>query len=137
MPKCGERIPCLLLFGGGILEALSGNPPQEFPDRDFALTVLFQGGAGEPGFQIYVVPIKGTRITPEQFNRDEPSGVKQEPHETVIDGVPATTFFGFDGRLGKTSEVWFIHNHFLFEVTTYKELDSWLNQILATWRFTK
>jgi hypothetical protein len=27
MPKCGERIPCLLLFGGGILEALSGISP--------------------------------------------------------------------------------------------------------------
>src|SRR5215831_14291232 len=27
MPKCGERIPCLLPFGGGILEALSGISP--------------------------------------------------------------------------------------------------------------
>jgi hypothetical protein len=63
---------------------------------------------------------------------DEPSGVKQEPHE-----VPATTFFGFDARLGKTSEVWFIKDHFLYEISTYKELEPWLNQILATWRFTK
>jgi hypothetical protein len=44
---------------------------------------------------------------------------------------------GFDAGVGQTREIWFIHNHFLFEVMTYKELDSWLNQILATWRFTK
>jgi hypothetical protein len=111
------------------------NSPQEFPDRDRAFTVLFQGAAGEPGFQIYVAPIKGTQITPERFSADEPSGVKQEPDDTVIDGVPAITFFGFDARLGKTREVWFIHNLLLFEVTTYKELDSWLSDIMKTWRF--
>jgi len=64
---------------------------------------------------------------------DEPSGVKQESHDTVINGVPATTFFGFDARMGKTSEVWFIKDHFLYEISTYKELEPWLNQ----WRFTK
>jgi hypothetical protein len=34
-----------------------------------------------------------------------------------------------------TGEVWFIHNHFLFEVTMYKELDSWLSDIMKSWRF--
>ena len=71
------------------------------------------------------------------FNMDEPSGVKQESQDTVIDGVPATTFFGFDARMGKTSEVWYIKDHFLYEISTYKELEPWLDQILATWRFTK
>jgi hypothetical protein len=69
------------------------------------------------------------------FNRDEPSGVKQELHDTVMDGVPAITFFGFDAGVGQTREIWFIHNHFLFEVTTYKELDSDLSEIMKTWRF--
>jgi hypothetical protein len=29
-------------------------------------------------------------------------------------------------------EVWFIHDHFLFEVTTYKELSGWLTDIMQT-----
>jgi hypothetical protein len=111
--------------------------PQEFHDRGYALTVLFQGAAGDPGFQISVAPINGTTITSERFNRDEPSGVKLEPHDTVIDGAAGIAFFGFDAGVGQTREVWFIHNHFLFEVMTYKELEPWLNQILATWRFTE
>ena len=110
-------------------------PPQEFHDRGYALTVLFQGAAGEPGFEIAVAPINGTTITPERFNRDAPSGVKLEPHDTVIDGAPGIAFFGFDARLGQTREIWFIHNHFLYEVTTYKELDSDLSEIMKTWRF--
>jgi hypothetical protein len=42
-----------------------------------------------------------------------------------------------DAAMGQTYEVWFIHDHFLFEVSTYKELEPGLNQILATWRFAK
>jgi hypothetical protein len=30
----------------------------------------------------------------------------------------------------------FIHGGFLYEVTTYKQLDSWLATILQTWQFT-
>jgi len=27
--------------------------------------------------------------------------------------------------------VWFIRDHFLYEITTYKELEPWLEQILS------
>jgi hypothetical protein len=111
------------------------SPPQEFLDPGGKFTVLFQGAVGEPGFQIAVAPIEGTTITPERFNMDEPSGVKLEQRDTVIDGVPAITFFGFDAGVGRTREIWFIHNHFLYEVLTYKELDSELSEIMKTWRF--
>ena len=32
-------------------------------------------------------------------------------------------------------EVWFIHGGYLYEVTTYKELDTWLGSIMQTWKF--
>lgn len=110
--------------------------PQEFEDRGPELTVVFQSAEGEPGFQIYVAPIDGAKITPERFTRDAPSGVIQEPRDIFIDGVQAVKFFGFDAKIGKTSERWFIKNHFLYEVSTYKELDAWLGEILNTWRFS-
>jgi hypothetical protein len=31
-----------------------------------------------------------------------------------------------------TREVWFIYNAFLYEVTTYNELDAWLQAILQS-----
>ena len=37
--------------------------------------------------------------------------------------------------MGDAREVWFIKNGFLYEVTTYKELDAWLASIMQTWKF--
>jgi hypothetical protein len=45
-------------------------------------------------------------------------------------------FFGSNSVMGDTREIWFIHGSFLYEVTTYKELDSWLAPIMQTWQFT-
>jgi hypothetical protein len=69
--------------------------------------------------------------------RDEASGVRNESTDATVDAVKALAFHGFDAAMGQTYEVWFIHGGFLYEVSTYKELEPWLNQILATWRFIK
>jgi hypothetical protein len=58
------------------------------------------------------------------------------PTPVTIDGVPATMFFGSNSIMGDTREIWFIHGGFLYEVTTYKQLDSWLTPIMQTWQFT-
>src|SRR6516162_7401315 len=47
----------------------------------------------------------------------------------------ALAFHGFDAVMGQTYEVWFIKGDFLYEVSTYKELEPGLNEIMSTWRF--
>jgi hypothetical protein len=44
-------------------------------------------------------------------------------------------FFSQNPVMGETREVWFIKDGYLYEVTTYRELDSWLSQIMATWQW--
>ena len=44
-------------------------------------------------------------------------------------------FFGNNSIMGDTREIWLIHGGFLYEVTTYKQLDSWLGPIMQTWTF--
>jgi hypothetical protein len=44
-------------------------------------------------------------------------------------------FYGNNAIKRDTREVWFIHGGLLYEVTTYKQLDSWLAQIMQTWQF--
>jgi len=46
---------------------------------------------------------------------------------------------GEDSRNRKSinSEIWLIYNDFIYEITTYKELDTMLSQIMQTWRFAK
>jgi hypothetical protein len=108
--------------------------PRESHDRGYGMTVAFQNSAGEQGFEIYVTPINGTKITDERFLMDEPSGVRKDQTETSVDGAQALAFHGFDAAMGQTYEVWFIHGPFLYEVSTYKELEPGLIEILSTWR---
>ena len=54
--------------------------------------------------------------------------------KTTVDGVQAVRFHGQDAQIGDTYEVWFIKDGFLYEVTTYKQLEPWLDQILSIGR---
>jgi hypothetical protein len=103
--------------------------PSDLPLRTYdevggGFTAAFQDPSTHVGFEVYVTPYSGTQITDAQFQLDEPSGVIQDRTDTTVDGVQATTFFGHNDAIGDTREVWFIHGGFLYEVTTYKELDA-------------
>jgi hypothetical protein len=54
----------------------------------------------------------------------------------TIDGVSATMFYGSKSTMGDTREIWFINAGFLYEVTTYRQLDSWLAPIMQTCQFS-
>src|SRR5215510_1221388 len=69
------------------------------------------------------------KITEERFMMDEPSGVRNDQTETSVDGALALAFHGFDAVMAQTYEVWFIKGDFLYEVSTYKELEPGLNEI--------
>ncbi|MEK7634823.1 MAG: hypothetical protein AAB446_00075 [Patescibacteria group bacterium] len=111
----------------------------EFAENGGGRTIVFEevGVENGNGFQIFITPYKFEQITKERFKMDEPSGVMQEPVEIIIDGIRATMFFGKNGIMGETREVWFIKGGFLYEIMTYKDLDEWLSKIMATWKFTQ
>lgn len=81
------------------------------------------------------MPYSKPQVDFERFKLDEPSGVLKDPQSVTIDSTAATIFFGQNSTMGETREVWFVHNGYLFEVTTYKDLDAWLSQIMASWKF--
>jgi hypothetical protein len=108
---------------------------QEYNEAGGAFTVTFQDVVADQEFQVYVTAYSGTQITDAQFKMDEPSGVKIDPTDATVDGARGIKFFSNAPRLNDTREVWFIHGGFLYEVTTYKELDAWLQPILESWRF--
>jgi len=107
----------------------------EYREQGGALTVSFQDTKTDQGFEVYVTPYADKQITPQRFKLDEPSGVMQSPTDIIIDGTHGTMFFGNNSIMGDTREVWFIHGGFLYEVTTYKEFDTWLAGIMSTWKF--
>ncbi len=108
---------------------------KEYVERDGAMTVTFDNAQTNQGFQIYVTPYKEKQITEARFKLDQPSGVYKEPTDVMVDNTRATMFFGQNSVMGDTREVWFIRGGYLYEVTTYKELDTWLASIMQTWKF--
>jgi hypothetical protein len=114
--------------------------PQELTVKKYdegggASTFVFQSIKPVEGFQMFIVPYSGTQVSAQRFQEDEPSGVREDPTYGLIDGASAASFYSSDATLGDTYEVWFIHNGYLYEVTTLKPLDTWLQGIMQTWEF--
>ncbi|MEK7604747.1 MAG: hypothetical protein AAB442_03060 [Patescibacteria group bacterium] len=98
-------------------------------------TIVFEDATGDRGFQVFVVPYEGETVSEKRFKMDVPSGVMQEPIQVLIDGVTATAFWSTNTLFGETREVWFIRGGFLYEITTFKDLDPWLAEIMKSWKF--
>ncbi len=107
----------------------------EYKEQGGALTVSFQDSSTSEGFEVFVTPYDKTQIDQARFTLDEPSGTFLQPQNVVVGGTPATMFYGRNGIMGDTREVWFIRGGYLYEVATYKALDTWLGGIIQTWKF--
>ena len=108
---------------------------QEYKEQGGGFTVTFQDVAAQQEVQVFVTPYGDAQITDARFKLDVPSGVKIDPTNIVVDGAKGMEFFSNAPTMDDTREVWFIKNGYLYEVTTFKELDSWLAQIMQTWKF--
>jgi hypothetical protein len=98
-------------------------------------TLIFQNKEYTEAFQIFVIPYGDTTFPEYRFKSDLTSDVLTDKTHITVDGEDATAFHSKDESMGDTREVWFIGRGFLYEVTTYKPLDSWLAEIMKTWRF--
>jgi hypothetical protein len=98
-------------------------------------TITFEDQKGDKGFQVFVVPYSDATVSAERFAMDVPSGVMLDAQEVTVDGARGSAFFSQNLIMGETREVWFIHDGFLYEISTYKDLDLWLASIMKTWEF--
>jgi len=91
------------------------------------------------GFQIFISPFRGETgvLTRARIRADHPMLVVEDPIEVILgDGTHALIFFSTGPvKDSVTREVWFVKRGNLYAVTTYAELDPWMAQIMASWRF--
>ena len=102
-----------------------------------AETIVFQNIKTTQGFQVYIVPYTEDTVSTQQFEKDQPSGIQDELTNIKVDGATGASFYSQHTLLGKTYEVWFIKNGYLYEVTTLASLDTFVNDIIETWKFKK
>ena len=109
----------------------------EYGEGGGPMTIVQENRQRVRGLQIFIVPYAEQTISEERFNKDVPSGVRKNVEDTRLGKlqVRAVTFNSYDQALGETREVWFIHDGYLFEVTTFKGVGDWFAPIMQTWRF--
>ena len=101
---------------------------------------LFEGpGAGE-GFQIFLSPFDEPLdvLTPERIREDVPAIAIENPQVVVVGQggqFRALIFFSNDESLGRTREVWFIHEGYLYQLTVPAGRDAEIARVMGTWEF--
>ncbi len=112
---------------------------KEFDEGGGAMTVTFENIKTVDGFQIFIIPYADTKISNERLLMDVPSGVVKDMREVPFGntGLNAITFESSNVALGETREVWFIYHSYLYELTTLKSKEEFLNSIIKTWKFIK
>ena len=110
---------------------------KEFDEGGGSQTIVFQvPGDAKTSFQIYITPYTESTITGERILYDIPSGNVRDLEEIQLtEDLLVATFISNDVFLGDTKEIWFIDGKHLYQATTFVNLDSWLTNIISTWKF--
>lgn len=102
-------------------------------------TVLVQSAEEKSGFQIYITPFDEPEpLTGARILEDLPASEVIDPKDVLIgEGktINAVIFLSTNPSFGKTREVWFLRDGFLYQVTTYEGQDEFIGPILETFRF--
>ncbi|TSC70213.1 MAG: hypothetical protein CEO12_528 [Parcubacteria group bacterium Gr01-1014_46] len=107
----------------------------ERSEGEGATTITFQNIKDGKGFQIFILPYFNSQVSESRFRKDIPSGVRTGIVDFEIGGAVGASFYSKDLVLGDTYEIWFVKNNFLYEVTTLKNLNVWLDDIMKNWKF--
>lgn len=99
--------------------------------------VVLEGGEKQ-GFQIRFFSFdEEGPLTVERIREDIPDVVIDDPQAALITAarLPALLFWSQDSVLGKTRELWFIHDGYFYQLTTFPEFDTTLAGIMERWTF--
>ena len=109
----------------------------KFQEGEEGDTILVQEKESKKSFQIFISPFdEPGPLTAERVLQDLPDLIINNPEQRVLkNGAVALVFFSEESSIGETREIWFVHNGYLYQISTYKELDSLVAKIISTWRF--
>lgn len=114
----------------------SSTEVQQYKEGNASETIVFTDTELGTYFQVFVTPYVDDEITKERLAMDVPGGVIREPTEVVIgDGIHAVLFYSEDPAVGTLRELWFMHEGFLYEVSTPEQFDAYIASVMDTIQF--
>jgi len=128
-------------------ESFTFKLPSDFTFSDLGIVddekdisqVLFSGSPKERNFQISISPIEDSVvITIDQIKNDLPDMVIENPEEIAIAGARGVAFeTGEKGNPLRTREIWFTYGSNLYQISTVKEFDEEMAEILLSWKWNQ
>lgn len=107
---------------GFTLELPDGFSVGKFEEEENGMTgeITLVRGSDDVQLQIYATAFdEEGPITPERIRKDLPNLIISAPQQVVLHGgMPALVFLSENAAFGKTQEVWFVHDGFLYQLTT-------------------
>ncbi|PJE69041.1 hypothetical protein COU96_01905, partial [Candidatus Shapirobacteria bacterium CG10_big_fil_rev_8_21_14_0_10_38_14] len=94
----------------------------KFQEGEEGDTILVQEKESKKSFQIFISPFdEPGPLTKERVKQDLPDLIINNPEQRVLkNGAVALVFFSEESSIGETREIWFVHNGYLYQISTYK-----------------
>lgn len=100
-------------------------------------TSIFSGITGDRNFQIHITTYREQeQLTAEVIQQSLPDLLMEEPQVIAVAGAKGVAFLsGPKDSTFRTREIWFSHNGKLYQVSTIREFDDQMVNILSTWKW--
>lgn len=120
----------------------SFNYPKDFKitelSDDTGETILVKSQKPEEEFQIFISPFDEPEpITADRIKKDVPDMKIEEPQQVLIGAdkkINALIFLSENESIGKTREIWFSANGYLFQITAKAGQDGFIGPIVETFK---
>lgn len=90
------------------------------------------------GFQVLISQLPGVaELTPSYIQAELPGIAMQDPKAIVLDGKGKGVMFSSNSEAfgGKSFEIWFIADGYVYQVSSYASFAAELQNIIGTWKF--
>lgn len=109
----------------------------ELKEEDGDSVIIENADISESGIQIFIIPFdEPGPITEKRIKQDlRNMKIKGKSRVMLAGNIDSLAFFSYHESFGDTVEDWFVHNGYLYQILTYVENQSLLEQILGTLNF--
>lgn len=111
---------------------------RSFSDLEDTKTVLVEDQDIKQGLQVFVSPFdEDITLTTERIKKEMPDLVVLEPQNISMDGVTGVAFRSTNALSTESSELWFVHNGNLYQVSAPVTSKDLFDAIITKWKWNE
>lgn len=111
---------------------------ESLPNGKERRNIIFKGSGEKDNFQLVISDFDDKPITIERIKKEIPNIDMQNAQEIAVDNAKGVVFTTTDKDSKLTTrEIWFSRDLKLYQISTYPEFDTKMEEILVSWRWNQ